>query len=42
MPMGASAVIRGVGVGTGSRLGARPAAGHAIACVVPVTQQEPG
>ena len=42
MPMGASAVIRGRGVGTGSRLGARPAAGHAIGSVNPVTSPVAG
>ena len=42
MPIGASAVSRGVGVGTGSRLGGRGVAGHAVACVGPVTPPTPG
>lgn len=39
MPIGASALV-GVGVGTGSRLGAGRLAGHAIGSVGPVTLPE--
>ncbi len=42
MPIGASGVVRGKGVGTGSRLGARAVAGHACAGVGPVTPPGPG